>query len=457
MKIYFITLLLSVMHFGFCRILNLSGPLYSDTIVPAVFTIKSQDPENENISYEIDWADGNIFKSDFFVSGTEIEQEHIYKKTGKFEINIKVQDSKGNIVDDTNFTITIGDNIIRWRYELPSGIYSTPALDSLNNIYFTCEDGALYVLSPGGNLLWRFLTQAPIYSSPTIGKNIYITSTDSNLYCLGFDGKLKWSFKTGEEIYASCAIDNKGNIIFGSDNGKLYCLNPSGKLLWSYQTGDEISGSPVIGLDGTIYIGSDSVYAITPQGKRSFAISALEDDYFFASPVVTKKGVVYIGSTDGRLYAILPTGRLLWHSATNDEDPIRSEVIIGKGDTIYLTCEDGFVYKKGKFGGLIPVFEAEYEILSAPAVDSLGNIYFLSEEGFLYSISKEGRLNWRLEIASSEKELFYTSTPVIDNNGIGYIGSWDGFLYSFRAFAPPPNSDWQTFRGDLRKTGRVKR
>jgi outer membrane protein assembly factor BamB len=435
-------------------------PSYADTVLPITLLVKTHDPENDSIAYQVDWGDDTIFVwSRYFPGDFEIERNHPYKQMGNFSIRVRVKDQHGNISEWSKpLPIAVGKDIIKWRFEATSSIYSTPALDNDDNIYFGTEDGNLYSLNPDGSLRWQFQTRGPIYTSPTIGKNgIYFGCSDSTLYCLDFDGKELWEFRVGEEIYSTPAIDQRGVVYFGCDDGIFYAINDNGKLLWSYQTGDELPFSPAIGPDGTIYVISDSVYAFTPAGKKRYAFPPPEDGYYATSPIVDQQSIVYSGNTNGYLYAILPNGRMKWRAAVLEEDQIRSELSIGLGDTILLGCEDGFVYKKGKFGSLIPVYESDDEVFAAPVMDEQGHIYFLSDDGYFYCLERNGKLRWKLEIAMDEKSVLTSSTATIGKDGTIYVGTQDNYLYAFNGTSGIANTPWPTFHQNVKHTGRVEK
>jgi outer membrane protein assembly factor BamB len=439
---------------------SIKYPTYADTVFPITLLVRTTEPDSDLVAYQIDWGDDTVLVwTDFFPSGFEVEQTHTYKKLGDFSIRIRAKDKNENISDWSKpLPITVGNNLIKWQFEAIGGIYSTPALDKDDNIYFGTDEGLLYSLTPEGKLRWIFQARGPIYTSPVIGKNsVYFGSTDSLLYCLDFNGQKVWEFKTNGEIYSTPAIDQKGNIIFGSDDSIVYALNEKGKLIWSYKTGDACSFSPAIGPDGTIYVVADSVYALNPQGKRKWTFPPPDDGEYATSPIVDLESNVYIGGDDGYLYGVLPNGRLRWRAVVLDEDQIRSELTIGLGDTILLGCEDGYVYKKGRYGPLVPVYETDDEVLASPVMDEAGHIYFLSEDGFFYCLERDGKLRWKLEIAMSEKTVLITSAATIGKDGTIYVGSQDNILYAFNGIYGIPDTPWPTFHQNVRHTGRVEK
>jgi outer membrane protein assembly factor BamB len=70
-------------------------------------------------------------------------------------------------------------------------------------------------------------------------------------------------------------------------------------------------------------------------------------------------------------------------------------------------------------------FSAEKSIFSSPVLDSQGRIYFGSQDGNLYCISKTGNLVWKYKTGGE-----VDSTPVIGQDGSVYFGSDDDYLYA---------------------------
>jgi len=437
---------------------SIIAQLYGDTTCLISFTIQTTDPDNENISYQFDWGDSTISNwSDFIQSGYVYAENYQYKKIGVFQCHVRVKDITGNITDWSKpFTLTIIPQLLKWQYKTSSGIYSGVGIGPQHEIYLTTENGELHCVNPDGTMRWQFSTSSSIYSAPMIGeKAIYMTTTDGNLYAVDYPGKKQWQYKIGNSIYSTPALGKNERVFFGCDDGNVYAVSSAGKLLWTYKTGDEIAGSPSIGGDGTIYVGSDAVYALTQKGKEKWKFVPAEEDEasYFASPAINDDESVYIGGTDGALYAITKEGRLKYRAETPDQDAVRACAAIAKNDVIYFGAENGTLYKKELYGEILPVFETDYYIFSSPAIDTLGNIYFVSDDGFFYCIQSDGQLLYKWQIAQDSKEMMYSASPVITDNNEVYVGSWEGNLYAFKSFAPPVKSPWPLVRYNQQNTG----
>jgi outer membrane protein assembly factor BamB len=435
---------------------------YGDTTTAIEFTAQTTDSNNEKIAYQFNWGDGLISPwLQFTNSGYQFSSEHIYKITGMFFCTVRAKDESDNISDwSLPCTLSILPSLLKWKYESGSGIYSGVGLGFHNEIYLTCEDGTLHSLNPDGTLRWKFSTLGSIYSAPVIGEDaIYITSTEGRIYAIDFNGKELWKLKMDASSYSTPAVGKNSVIYFGCDDSNLYAISKNGKLLWKYKTGDEIAGSPIIDQDGTIYVASDAFYALNTKGKEKWIFRPIseEEAYFFASPSIDHDGTIYIGATDGALYGITQQGRLEFRALTPDEDEIRAGIAIDPKGVAYFGAQNYVLNKKEMYGEVAPVFETDYYIYSAPAIDSLGNIYFVSDDGYLYCIRYDGRLLFKWEIADDSKEIMYSPSPLIADDGTVYVGSWTGQLYAFCGFAPAAKNTWSLFRHDLQNTGCLDR
>ena len=67
-------------------------------------------------------------------------------------------------------------------------------------------------------------------------------------------------------------------------------------------------------------------------------------------------------------------------------------------------------------------------ITSSPAIGKNGSIYFGSADNNIYSVSKNGALQWTY---TTKDEV--NSSPAIGSNGLLYIGSSEGYLYAIGA------------------------
>jgi hypothetical protein len=67
----------------------------------------SEDPEDHQIKYKIDWGDGNSHETDYNPSDEPVEACHIYESEGDYTIKIIPEDEKGLEGQENSFTIKI--------------------------------------------------------------------------------------------------------------------------------------------------------------------------------------------------------------------------------------------------------------------------------------------------------------------------------------------------------------
>jgi outer membrane protein assembly factor BamB len=169
-----------------------------------------------------------------------------------------------------------------WSFQVPAfhdlldkpyqrAIYSAPLIDSLDQVYFGCENGRLYEISPTGTLSDSFPAEDSILSSPimdSVGR-LFFASQDGYLYAVASDGDLGgmvqlWEVFVGDILYCTPAMDDNSNIIIAGYSGNaasgnastVYSVSLSGIIQWSYPFSTLNDSSPNIAPDGSIYIGA---------------------------------------------------------------------------------------------------------------------------------------------------------------------------------------------------------
>lgn len=194
-----------------------------------------------------------------------------------------------------------------------------------------------------------------------------------------------------------------------------------------------------------------------------------------STPAVDLHGCLYFGASYGRLVSLDSQFNVRWVCETGDTEPVLCSPAIGTHPTwvVYFGTQEGYFYSVYRGAGTIlwrypsgaPLPEP---ILSSPAVDSDGNVYFACYDGTVYSLTPSGSLRWsrsvicnishsspalstgadpRLYIGSTEGQLYaiglsdgivdltydvgypIRSTPSIDDDGNVYFGADDGILY----------------------------
>ncbi|MBC8172162.1 MAG: PQQ-binding-like beta-propeller repeat protein, partial [Anaerolineae bacterium] len=155
----------------------------------------------------------------------------------------------------------------KWGTRVKRSINSSPYVDMKENLcFFGAFDGFMYAIDAGsGYTIWRFRTNGPIISSPTVADGmIYFGSADGNLYALSADSaKERWKFNAEKPIIGSPAV-YQNSVYFGGTNGFFYCLDAkTGREQWKFETKGQITSTPFI-TDNMILIASmdKTLYAL---------------------------------------------------------------------------------------------------------------------------------------------------------------------------------------------------
>ena len=439
---------------------SLVVPMWADTAVEIEAVVFPPADAVLPLFYQIAWGDGDTLNwTEPLRSMIDISRYHTYKAPGEYLVSVRAKDSLGRISSwgRPRGVRVLPEPIQKGVFQTSGSIVASPALDLHGNIYVGDDSGSFYSINPvSGSQRWVFNARDAIYGAAAIDRDrVYFGSLDSNLYCLDTTGKQRWSLYLGDEIYCTPAIGADGTIYVGTDKGTLTAVAPNGKRKWNFKTGDDIAGSPTIGPKGNVYVTSDSVYCIDARGRRRWAFGAPEGEYFFASAVVDENDVVYAGNNDGNLYCIGPDGRQQWRSPVPDGDEVRPEVIVGTDSALYFGTDGDYLCRKTPQGTPTVFYEASDILVGTAASSDKGTIFSLPDDGTLVAKAANGRLLWTRDVASGNKEVYYTSSPTIGPDGVVYVGSWDGGLYAFRADGPSANTTWPQYRHDPQHTGRV--
>jgi outer membrane protein assembly factor BamB len=182
---------------------------------------------------------------------------------------------------------------------------------------------------------WQIYTTAPNKTSqypngsPAIGSNgtVYVGATfaadDNRILAFDGEGTTSWETQLGSIGYldqGGIVIAADGAIIAtlkraeGESNGGVVAINPDGTIKWKYGIPESVSGTAAIDQAGNIHFGTESgnYYVIKPDGselivkvdvadliaKSGNTDWAAEDGKIWSSPTIGDDGVIYIGITN---------------------------------------------------------------------------------------------------------------------------------------------------------------
>ena len=191
--------------------------------------------------------------------------------------------------------------------------YSSAAIH--NGVIFVGNlDYRLYALdAQTGSMLWRYKTEAPVTSSPTVsGSHVYFGSNDGNVYDINIENiekpTVRWKAPTRDWVNSSVCLD-EGIAFIGSNDRRLYALDETtGGAKWSFATKGPAISVPAI-FKNLVFVaggaGDGNVYALNKKtGNLHWRFRT--GDKIESDPVVAlKERHLYVTSADGNLYAFI--------------------------------------------------------------------------------------------------------------------------------------------------------
>lgn len=104
---------------------------------------------------------------------------------------------------------------------------------------------------------------------------------------------------------------------------------------------------------------------------------------------------------------------------------VTGSVTVGSDGRVHVPCEDGRLYTLDKDGKPLWVLDVNTPLQSAASVAPDGSLYVGGHDGMLYAVAPDGTLLWTYATGGA-----IYSSPAIGPNGDIYVGSSDGILYA---------------------------
>jgi len=263
------------------------------------------------------------------------------------------------------------DGRVCWQFpELPSedAISASPAVDG-NIVYIAGEDRKLHKLldnNTGWVELWNRGLPGEVNSSPVILPDSRVVVLDDSGYvtCFDSDGSLSWQRFFDASIQSSPAVNNNGNVYFGTEDGDLIALSPAGESLWTFHVSssfNDINSSPVLDADGNIYFGCDDgyLYKLSPSGELIWQCLIHPTASISSTPLLTADGFIYVvgpaDSTFEKLYCVSPEGAKVW------------EVLLQLPGS--------------------PRPRSSIDLFPSPVIDQFGIIYITTPQGGIFAVA----------------------------------------------------------------------
>lgn len=239
------------------------------------------------------------------------------------------------------------------------------------------------------NWRWR-INGEYITNAPTLDVNGVlhfatrnVNDTNGNFYAMYSSSATYWKYPTPSYVSGAPLLDQAGNVYFGDQEGTFTALDRKGKLLWEYKAHGAIKYSPMQN--------DDIIYFVTE-----------DEDY------------------NNTLYTINTNGKLL--SENKIEQGITTSISL-EGDTIYAGVKNTIYAMSVNDGKTLWNKEVTGRILSSITVGPK-SLYVTTDANKVFSLSKDGTINWTLDIKGD-----LAAPPVVDNTDIVFIGDASKKVY----------------------------
>ncbi|XP_069487719.1 beta-alanine-activating enzyme isoform X2 [Ambystoma mexicanum] len=200
-----------------------------------------------------------------------------------------------------------------WTFTTDNAVKSSPTVDPTTGIVFIgSHDQHAYAFNvdDNGSIIWEFSCEKPLFSSPRCSQDgVYIGCVDDNVYCFSHYGETKWKFATNGPVFSTPSISRLAGqeVHFGSHDGNVYCCNALGNLLWVFQTTSKVYATPFI------FCGHDESLVAAASTDGTLWILAAESGLLrttyrlpgevFSSPVVCGTKIV-VGCRNDYVYCL---------------------------------------------------------------------------------------------------------------------------------------------------------
>ncbi|XP_041646603.1 beta-alanine-activating enzyme [Cheilinus undulatus] len=204
-----------------------------------------------------------------------------------------------------------------WKRHCGGGaVFSSPLLlSSVRRLFVASLGGRLLCLNAdSGEELWSISRGVPFFSSPNASSgHVLIGSVDGSICCYSEEGKLVWRFLTEGPVFSSpCFTPDQQSVLCGSHDGRLYCLNRAdGSLVWTFQTTGKVYSSPFV-FDGSVVGWSGPLVALASTDGAVWILDGEDGRMLtkftlpgelFSSPVVWGRSLV-IGCRNDFVYCL---------------------------------------------------------------------------------------------------------------------------------------------------------
>ena len=304
---------------------------------------------------------------------------------------------------------------LKWRFDTDLPLFSSPSVVD-GRLYLGSGDNRIIALDANtGDLIWEHPVGGPVDSSPAVaGDSVFIGLRDGRVLSLHKDsGELQWEFPTGG-IFATSPVVLEGILYIGSGDGKLYTLDAqTGEVRWSYKTNGHIASDPAINDNIVAVMSQDSYLHIVDKetGRKRLDYRTM---YARGSPTLSGDWV-YTADQLGIVAAID------WHKR---ELPFEKKV---RWIRTQLWAWGALPELPPLKGLAWAAFLPGNDLVAAPIVAD-DRLYVAAAERLVYALDREtGDVEWTFEADG-----FFLSAMTLVGDGL-FIGDRFGTLYAVSA------------------------
>jgi outer membrane protein assembly factor BamB len=386
------------------------------------------------------------------------------------------------------------DGTLLWSHQLPENIdgfgTSAPTIGPDGAIYIVCGDRKLYALNPDGSVRWSYyVASQECYPSVDANGCVYVSSGDSRLYALNPDGTLKWWFVTQAEVYSQPTIAEDGTLLFSDYWANFYAIGPGNQLeehtasghvkdgggtglagvtvtisgeepvitdgngFWSksglvdgpylvYPSLNGYSFSPVFNVatvnGGNVVVTDFTGAAINapvwpvlglnrahtrlsphtgPAGPALKWSISFHNENTCAEPTIGGDGAVYVqGKTIG-LHVINPDGTQRWNTANMSISEITPALL--PDGSVCTSCVFGVIYNILSDGSFKWSYGTGYNG-GSPVIAADGGIVLTTQNARIFALYPDGAEKWSYSAVGGHTEF---ATPAIAADGDIYLGA----------------------------------
>jgi len=341
------------------------------------------------------------------------------------------------VVSNSKEKINTNDD---WKNDYPPGCFDE--IDGLmENVFLECYEKKQYIQdykSEGTMFSENPLIISNIYfdqdmwpqqgyNAQHIGRSPY--STENN------PGVEKWRFPAEDWCDGSPSIGPDGAIYFGSSDGYLYAIYPNSTLKWKFRAESgvgDFGSHPAIADDGSVYFGTkygSYIQAVNPNGTGKWRDWVPEID----TSITIDDDLIFYGHRGGGVdVRYTNNGTLKWRFST--DGCVMSTPAVDENGIVYFGSHDCYIYAVYPNGTLKWRHITGEIVHGSPAIASDCTIYCGSGDNYIYAFYPNGTLKWRTYIDSCMR-----CSPSLDNGGNLYFGVWTDQLMSLD---PEGNIRW---------------